>query len=682
MQKNLEYIIKFLIGTTFFVPLILLPSSYIFPFIVPKIVWFRSLVLLMLAIYILLLSCDWNKYKIRLTPINIAVGLFFISFAVSTFVGVDWYRSFWDNHERMLGLFTIFHYVVYYFIIVSTIKGWEDWKWILRTFLFAGGIVMFIGLLQKANPELLLNRGDDRVSATLGNSIYFSGYGLFLLSIGYLLAIKENVKKANPWFWYAALGGALGLWGIFGGGARGAFLGLVVGLCVLITLYVFTLKKNKKLKQGLIALMILGIVVLGLLFNFRQTNFVKNIPAVGRLVNTELSSTNTRVMAWSIAIDAWKEKPVFGWGPNNYYYAYNKYYRPEFLEHGWGETWFDNAHSVVMNTIAVQGGVGIIAYLGMFVVAVVMLWRGYKRNNLDKHIFGVGFAFLLAHLASLVTVFDNPTSYLYFFFFLAFVSQYAENPDLATVKNTNKNVSLGLAIVVGCIVLLLIYSTNINPAKANGATLEAIQGFSNGRDVPQLYLTASNIPTPHIDDVRNDFARSVSGSLPSYLQHNQIEKADKLFNLALDELKKNQILHPLDIRINIQMAQLIQTRFQSKPADVRPEFLFLVESVLQDALEKSPKRQQVFYTLSTVKMQLGKFAEAEKILRQTIDDNPKIAEGWWRLALVYQQSGNYGEALKIIDEALSSSEIILDSRSEGIMHNIINQISNSIKPTN
>ena len=102
MQKNLEYLIKILISATFFVPLVVLPKSYIFPFIVPKIILFRSLVLFMLGIYILLLFCNWAKYKIRLTPLNIVVGLFFSSFAISTFAGIDWYKSFWDNHERML----------------------------------------------------------------------------------------------------------------------------------------------------------------------------------------------------------------------------------------------------------------------------------------------------------------------------------------------------------------------------------------------------------------------------------------------------------------------------------------------------------------------------------------------------------------------------------------------------
>jgi hypothetical protein len=146
----------------------------------------------MLGGYILLLSSNWQEYKARLTPTNIGMSLFFLSFAVSTFFGVDGYHSFWDNHERMLGLFTIIHFTIYYFIISSVVKEWRDWQWLMRIFLFAGSIVMIIGLMQKANPNLLLNQGAERVSATLGNFIYFSGYGSFLFFIGLLLFLKEQ----------------------------------------------------------------------------------------------------------------------------------------------------------------------------------------------------------------------------------------------------------------------------------------------------------------------------------------------------------------------------------------------------------------------------------------------------------------------------------------------------------
>ncbi|MBU2542893.1 O-antigen ligase family protein [Patescibacteria group bacterium] len=663
MQKKLEYLIKILIGATFFVPLIVLPGSYIFPFIVPKIIWFRTLVMLMLGVYILLLSSNWQKYRPRLNFLNIAVLLFYLSFGISTFTGVDWYRSFWDNHERMLGLFTITHYVLYYFITTSVVKGWDEWKWFLRVFLLAGGIVMFIGFLQRfVNPELLLNHGAERVSATLGNSIYYSGYGLFLFFSGLLLVLKENDKLRSGWFWFAFSGSFLGFLGIFLGGTRGALLGLLAGLGVLTVSYLITVKGHKKIRLSLIGLMVLGVILLSCAFIYRQTNFVSSIPAVGQLVNSSLTegSGETRMMAWGVAIDAWQERPIFGWGPNNYYYAFNKYYRAEFLEHGYGETWFDNAHSVVMNTLATQGVVGIVTYLGIFWVAIFMLWRGYKKGDLDSHIISIGSAFLVAHLVSLVTVFDNPTSYLYFFFFLAFLNNYGftdthrtslfgDNSDLRIEKNKNKNISTGLAVVVGIVVLLMIFSTNINPAKANKNALIAIKNLNVANDVEQLYTKASSTPSPHIDDIRNDFSRTAAGQISNFLQNKNYEEADKLFVLASDELKKNLDLHPLDIRVNIQLSQLALLKAQSS-GDMK--FLFEAEKYLEDALVLSPKRQQIQYTLSALKLQLNKPDEAIKILQESINNDPKISEGWWRLGLTYFRGGQIDQAQAVVNDAL------------------------------
>lgn len=656
MPKKIEYFIKFLIGMTFIVPWIVIPSSYIFPFIVPKILLFRSLVLLMLGSYILLLASNWLKYKIKLTPINIGVSLFFISFAISTFVGVDWYKSFWDCHERMLGLFTIFHYIIYYFVITSLVKDWKEWKWYLRLFLGAGFVVMFIGFLQKfVNPELLLNRGADRVSATLGNSIYYSGYGLFLFFIGLLLALKENVKKGF-WFWYAVVGSFFGFLGIFLGGTRGALLGLMAGLFVLCVSYLITIKDHKNLRKIIAGLMILGILIGSLFFAFRKTDFVRSIPAVGRLVNASLfeGTGETRLMAWKIAAEAWQERPIFGWGPNNYYYAFNKYYNPKFLEFGWGETWFDNAHSVIMNTLAVQGIFGILTYLGMFGLAGFVLIKRRKEGQLDNHILTISLAFLTSHLVAKSLVFDDPTSYLFFFFFLAFVNQISDfRVQSSEIKNNNKkirtkDISIGLLVVIILMILLLIRSTNLLPGKANTTTIDTLRNFETGNVTTtlELYEKAKNYPSPHIDDIRNDFARTASSVVSN--NKNKTSEAQRLLRFASDELKNNLSLHPWDIRVHISLAQIALNQFNITKD---PSYLVGVESLLEEASSFSPKRQQIQYMLSGVKLNLGKATEAINILQESIDNNPNIGEGWWRLALLNYQIGDKEEAFRLIEEA-------------------------------
>jgi len=159
MKQNIVKAMKFLIYATFFVPLLVFPTSFIFPFIVPKILMFRSLVTLMIGCYILLLLINWQEFKPKFSLLNLALAAFLASFAISTFSGVDPYHSFWDNHERMLGLFTIFHYVAYYFICSSVFKTWADWSKALKVFLVAGSLVMLVGILQHFKPALLLNGG-------------------------------------------------------------------------------------------------------------------------------------------------------------------------------------------------------------------------------------------------------------------------------------------------------------------------------------------------------------------------------------------------------------------------------------------------------------------------------------------------------------------------------------------
>ncbi|HAT03339.1 MAG TPA: hypothetical protein DCS29_00990 [Candidatus Magasanikbacteria bacterium] len=670
-EKYLMYVMKGLVIFSFFVPLIVLPKQFIFPFIVPKILIFRSLVLLLVGVYILLYISNRQKYKIRLTPTSSMVLLFFLSFVISTFVGVDWYRSLWDNHERMLGLFTITHYVIYYVILTSVFGEWKDWRFFMRMFLAAGSVVMFIAVWQKfVDPQALLNREATRVSATLGNAIYLSGYGLFLLFVGVLLGVKE--KKNSFWQWYSFVGAALGFAGIFLGGTRGTFLGLFAGLGVVVFGYVLIFRDNTRLRHYLIGLFAVFILVIGISWIYRDANFVQNIPVVGRLVNLsfDAESSGTRLMAWGIAIDAWKEKPLFGWGPNNYYYAFNKYYRPEFLEHGWHETWFDNAHSAIFNTLSVQGIPGIVLYLGMFIAPLYVLW---KKKKDDVHIIVLSCAFLIAHFIHNAFVFENPTSYLYFFFFLAFINGIIKTDRVGQQKKDSfgRTVPPFFAGVVTLLILLFIYTTNINPARANMKSFDAIQGLSYGKNPVELYHVAVETPSPHIDDIRNDFGRIGSQIVFQSIQKENFDSVKPLYELIYGELYKNIQLHPMDIRIHIQLSQLIQYA-ADKQRNV--ELIREAESLLEDAHKLSPQRQQVEYMLSQVKMRLGKNQEAIDLLQESITNDYKVDEGWWRLGYFYYSLGQAEIAQDLINEALQKG-IVFTGQGESIVNQILNATS-------
>lgn len=654
MRKNIEIFAKICVYASFFVPLIVLPSSFIFPFIVPKIVVLRSLITLTFAAYALLLISNWEKYRPRGTWLNIALGGFLASFFLSTIFGVDAYHSFWDNHERMLGLFTIFHYVAYYFVCSALFTNWTEWKWALRIFLIAGSMVMLIGLLQVVKPDFLLNQGSARVVSTLGNSIYVGGYGLFLIFVSYLLFIKE---KEIVWKWVQGILGFLAFLGLFFSGTRGTILGLLVGIAVTLISYAVMLKQYPATRKILAAIAAISFVMLVGLYLNRETSFVKRIPAVGRTLNTSWTdvASSPRLIAWNIAVESWKEKPVFGWGPNNFFYAFNKHYNPRSLQYGYGETWFDNAHNIILNTLAVQGAVGLLTYLAIFFIGIATLISAYRRNRIDPHLAIAGTAFLAAHLVQNVTVFENPTSYLYFMFWLALINRlagYKEAEIESVAPPAERKVPGALVGAVALVALFFIYILNVQPAKANQMSLEALRAL--GRD-PVEGITAMKkafaFSSPHIDDIRNDIGRTAVGTLMAAYQQLGKERGNEIVTIVNKELEKNAMLHPMDIRVYIALAQLKQIEAQLNNNGLP---MLDAEKYLTTALEHSPRRQQIMYSLAGIKLQVHKNQEAVQLLEQAITDNPRIGESYWRLAYTYKFLGKDAEARATLDRAIEN----------------------------
>lgn len=654
-KSALESWLKGFIYSSFFVPLVVIPSSFIFPFIVPKVLAFRILVMLMLGAYSLLLISDWHVYKPRLTGLTLAILAFIASFTISTFAGVDSYHSFWDNHERMLGLFTILHYGVYFLVCTGICKDWTAWRRALRVFLGAGALVMIIGMIQVFKPTFLLNQGDKRIIGTLGNAIYMGGYGLFLMFVAALLFLKEEVRG---WRIAYLIAGILGMLGMFFSGTRGSILGLVASLLFIVIGYVVTLKNQPRVRQGVAIAGIIGVIIAGFLYGFRKTSFVTNLPAVGRVVNTswEDFKESPRYIAWEIALKAWKEKPVFGWGPNNFYFAFNKYYNPRSLDFGYGETWFDNAHNIIVNTMAVQGTVGIITYLAIFLVAFLATLDAYRKGRIDRHIFIIGSAFLVAHLVQNVTVFENITSYLYFMFWIAMLNRLSAKPQQFEVVAGNKVVGTGWKVGVGVIILFLIVVTDIRAGQANHRSLQALRALNENplEALPTIKETYLIDYSPHVDDIRTDVSRAIIGLLASNAKDLGTEKTNEYFAATYSALQSTIALHPLDIRTHFMLSELLQNQALTT-RDIR--YMQEAETIIKQALTFSTERQQLIFTLSVIDLQLGKTQEALDELMKTKASNPRIGETYWRIAFIQKVSGKYAEAVKTIADARAAQAV-------------------------
>jgi predicted Zn-dependent protease len=219
------------------------------------------------------------------------------------------------------------------------------------------------------------------------------------------------------------------------------------------------------------------------------------------------------------------------------------------------------------------------------------------------------------------------------------------------------------------LMFILFFIFNIQPARANMKSLDAIKILNS--NPPMALATVEDalyFQSPHMDDIRSDISRSAVQVASSLMQNPQV-KTDflkKILDVCYTELDKNVELHPLDIRNHMTLSQMSQIMAQ---LNNDPKKMSEAEGYLKLALEKSPRRQQLIFSLSMIQMQTGKFSEAIKLLEGAMADNPKIGESYWRLAYVYKISGNNQKALQILQLAQTNGVTFTESE-----NNIIAQI--------
>ena len=214
---------------------------------------------------------------------------------------------------------------------------------------------------------------------------------------------------------------------------RGAFLGLVAGLFILVLYLAFAGSKTVR-KWSLVAIGIMIVLGLGV-FAIRNEPFLNNIPG-GRLAQISLSDSTaqTRFWVWGEAWKGFLERPIFGWGPENFTTVFDKFFNPNFFTPGQStETWFDRAHSVFFDYLSETGIVGLLAYLSIFLYFALEFFRkrrvraaGASEHHKTAHTLenGLLLAMPVAYLVQGVAIFDVLPMYISLFLFLAFANYY------------------------------------------------------------------------------------------------------------------------------------------------------------------------------------------------------------------------------------------------------------------
>jgi O-antigen ligase len=410
----------------FLIPLsiVVVSTGTLFPFIVGKYAVFRAttdLALIFFLLGVIFDSAEWPAVKERIikvfkNPLTIAISIFVVAFLLACFFGYDPAASFWANFERGEGGLQVLTLYAFFLLTLFLFRKEEDWKKFLKISLVAAGLMILYGVLAGLNIQgfigVPLNFGN-RFEGSLGNPAYVAPYLVF--SIFFALYFFLTSKSRNVKISMVGLSAIFLLFFVMSQ-TRGAFLGLAAGIGVFLVYLIFSLGGQWR-KWGSVVLIVL-VLGTGTLAFFSRTHFVENLPG-GRLFQISLSdsSAQTRLWTWGSALQGAKERPIFGWGPENFAVVFDKFINPRhFIPGQHSETWFDRAHDVYIDYLTETGLVGLLSYLGIFVTFFILLFKKLYPKRSDHqdpksrtpHVILVGLflAVIVQYLVQGVALFD------------------------------------------------------------------------------------------------------------------------------------------------------------------------------------------------------------------------------------------------------------------------------------
>lgn len=622
-------IIKYGLFACLFMPLIM-DSRFIFPYIFPKQAFFQIVVEAVFALY-LFLAFKRPEFRPRSSWLFKALGAYFAIMVLSAVFGVNTYHSFWSNYERMAGVISLFHYLGFLFVAANVFKTQENWHSFFDASVIAGVLQSLYGLGQLAG--IFTSSGGARIDGTIGNASFLAGYMLLNALFALWLALEKDSLRWRL-FYGAAL--ILNLVILYQTETRGAVLGLLAAGLALALFFIFArqkdlaqlpLRRAENLKKYIAGALVAGLLAAGAIWLARDSNFVAKQPTLQRITHISLSegTSMTRLLAWRMSLKGFLERPLFGWGPENYYVVFNKYYDPNLYP---VESWFDRAHNAFLDVLVNTGLTGFLAYLAAAALAFWSLWSAWRREKIKYHTAVIFSVILIAYAIQNFFVFDTQVTLLMISSIMGFLVWLSFRPaPVAVGAPARPNAFFTALVVLGFV--LAAYFINIKPGLASTTGIGALGSLQQGQVAESLtqFKSALDIGTfglpevaMRVQDVATSLSRNSSASAA-------VKK--EFVELAVDAMDRSLRLEPLNARFMMMLASIYLIS-----ADGSNSYLADADALLQKAMELSPTRQELYFYVGQVRMFQNRQAEALALFKRAVELNDKVALSRWNYGIV------------------------------------------------
>jgi len=657
MKMNKQILRNVVFTGLFLVPFIpfLVSSSLFFPFITTKAFAWRIIVEIVFAAWVLLALLETN-YRPKKSIILYTVLSFLVIIGLADLFGVAPIKSFWSNFERMEGFVTLLHLGMF-FVITSSVFKEIDWRRWWNTTLVASFLMVLYCVLQIIGLKTI-NQGGVRVDGTLGNAIYLAVYMLFHIFIAILFLWRERKSVALRWVYGLLILAQIFI--LYYTATRGAILGLLVGLFILAVLNIRN-KEDHLVRKISIAVLVGLVVLVGGFAIFKNATFIKNSPVLSRFTSLNMDEVKKqgRYFVWPMALEGIKERPLLGWGQENFSYVFQEHYSPEMFRL---EPWFDRAHNIFLDWAVAGGLLGLLSYLALYLALLYLIWKPARQfdggsdqfSHIEKSILT---GLVVAYFFHNFFVFDHLISYVLFFSLLAYVHSRSSG-ELFWQRSISDIQIKRIAIpIVSIFLLLSIYFVNTKPIMTNFFLIEALKSVHTpGGTTAAIQYFKKAYNTSHLG--RSEVAEHiVANSVTVVTGDVSTEEKNEFFSFAKDAVLKQTKDLEKDARY-----KLITGSFLSS-------FGFLDDALiyLERAKELMSGKQQIYFEIGAVYINQKEPIKALEVFREAYELAPEYAEA----KLIYLIGAIYvGDRVvenKMISQ-LTEREVVFDDRIVNAYH--------------
>lgn len=630
-------------------------KDLLFPYISSKQLPFNILMEI-LAIIALLFIAKYKEYRPKLNLMIYGLLAYFAVILLSSFTGVDFNLSFWGDVERMLGFFHIFHFLLFFFVIIIAFRNFKDYRNLFIGSILSATIVSLIGLFG-ANPH-----------STIGNTTYVSGFIIFNLFFSAILFFRSK----SDWRYAYLVPVIIMLVQFKNMRTSGAIIGLAAGLFVTILL-VGLLNRNKKIKYTLLSLSLLALISVSFIFSQQeatwfQNSFLKNL-------TSEKVTFKTRLISWESAAKDFKNHPVIGTGFGNYAIIFDRHFDPIFYNYDRNETYFDRAHNNLIDIASTTGALGLVTYLSILVFVFVYLFHLWKegdrkvssdpqgRKNLELILVS---SLFVAYFVQNLAVFDSFVTYLGLMISLAFVYYLKrenkvldkDEEDKKTNNKIKENVFLGLSFILAIILFSSIFH-NIKTYKMLQGVIKGYSEIASAQVSEGLESFKAALSGKALErDARSSLLNLVSAN-PMILANFKEERAKTEFNYLISLAEKNLSYNPFDSLMLLQTSQLYylgaQVFFQDN--DLSSKYANQSLEMAERAIKSSPGRIPNYYAKADALSILDKKEEAESTLQYALELNYDYTPSYCQLIDVYEEESSDAGLGEVINKCIDGGEV-------------------------